>query len=403
MARDLASKEIISQKLEQATGELKAMGADLWVTFVQETSSGAERVFSYISPGNLTWESAILVRPSGERTVICGKFDQQDFEESGLFTKVITFVQDFKEPFLDYLRKETPRKVAVNFSLNDPSADGIPHGRFLQLESMLRQVSPDVEIVSAEPIIAALISKKSPLELAAIQEAVDHTVAIFQEIHAFLKPGKTEKEVYDFINGRIKARGLTPSFETLVFAGDRGAGMGHGTAGDNPLKPGDLVHVDMGVFVRGYASDMQRTWYILKPGETSPPEPAKRGFAVIAEAIEKSRAALKPGVKGVDIDAISRGHITGAGFPEYPHALGHQVGRNVHDGGALLGPAWARYRNTPFTPVEEGMIFTLEPSLSVEGFGAVGIEEDVLVTPSGGKFLAPPQRELWTIGGAVRS
>ena len=398
MARDLAPREIVSQKLEQAVKETRALGADLWITFVQETSSGAERVFSYISPGNFTWESAILVRPSGEKSVICGKLDQKDFEESGLFNGVATFVQDFKEPFLAYLRKSPLKKVAVNFSMNDPSADGIPHGRFLQLEAMIREASPNVEIISAEPIILSLISRKSPLELAAIQEAVNHTVAIFEEISGFLRSGKTEREVYDFIAGRMNSRGLGPSFETLVFAGDR-AGMGHGSAGDNPLKPGDLVHVDMGVFVRGYASDMQRTWYVLKPGEAAPPEPVRRGFAVTAEAIEKSRAALKPGAKGVDIDAISRGHITSAGFPEYPHALGHQVGRHVHDGGALLGPAWARYRNTPFIPVEDGMIFTLEPSLNVEGFGAVGIEEDAVVTPSGGKLLAPPQTELWTVRG----
>ncbi len=394
---DLASNEIIVQKHTQAAGKVGAIGADLWITYVQETSAGAERAFAYISPGNFTWESAVLVTPVGKPSVICGRLDQQVFEDSGLFKEVTTFVQDFKAPFMEYLGVLKPHKVAVNFSLNDPSADGIPHGRFLQLESMLSEAVPGVEIISAEPIIQALITQKSPLELAAVQEAVNHTADLFQEIHAFLRAGRTEKQAYDFIAERMAARGLQPSFQTLVFAGDRGAGMGHGDATDNELRPGDLVHVDMGVFVRGYASDMQRTWYVLKPGEERAPEAARRGFAVIAEANEACRKALRPGVKGVDVDAIARGMVTAAGFPEYPHALGHQVGRHVHDGGALLGPAWARYRNTPFMPAAENQVFTLEPSLNVPGFGAVGIEEDVVVTPDGARFLSPPQTELWTV------
>jgi Xaa-Pro aminopeptidase len=393
----LASKDIIEQKLVQAASVLKAMDADLWITFVQETSAGAERAFAYISPGNFTWESTVLVTQQGKPTVICGRLDQQVFEASGLYREALTFVQDFREPFLAYLKALKPRRVAVNFSLNDPSADGIPHGRFLYLESLLKEVLPEVEIVSAEPIIGSLISQKAPLELAAIQEAVDNTVQIFREICAFLKVGQTERQVYDFIGGRMAERGLEPSFQTLVFAGDRGAGMGHGEATDNNIRPGDLVHVDMGVFVRGYASDMQRTWYVLRPGEDQAPETARKGFQVIADAVEACRAALKPGMKGVDVDAISRGMVTAAGFPEYPHGLGHQVGRHVHDGGAMLGPAWARYKSTPFMPIAEHQVFTLEPSLSVPGFGAVGVEEDTVVTPQGGRFLAEPQKELWYV------
>jgi Xaa-Pro aminopeptidase len=394
MAHGLAPREIIEQKLKQASTVLKSMGADLWITFVQETSAGAERAFAYIAPGNFTWESAVLVTPEGEPTVICGELDQQVFAESGLFKEVRTFVQDFRDPFLATIKALKPRRVAVNFSLNDPSADGIPHGRFLYLESLLQEAAPGVEIVSAEPIIGALISQKSPMEREAIQAAVDVTVLIFEEIHAFLRRGTTEKQVYEFVSTRIAERGLTPSFETLVFAGDRGAVMGHGEATENPIQPGDLVHVDMGVFVRGYASDMQRTWYALKPGEKETPEAPRKGFRIIVDAIEACRAVLKPGIRGVEVDAIARAMVTAAGFPEYPHGLGHQVGRHVHDGGCMLGPAWARYKNTPFLTLAENQIYTLEPSLSVPGFGAVGVEEDTIVTTAGGRFLAPPQREL---------
>jgi Xaa-Pro aminopeptidase len=397
MAHDLGTPDILAEKLAQAAGVLDRKAIDLWLTYVQETSSGAERAFAYISPGHLTWESLVAVTRGGQRFLVCGRFDQQVFEQSGLYDEVITYVQDFEEPFAALLGRLSPRKVAVNFSLSDPAADGIPHGRFLHLESLLKKHAPGAQVVSAEEIIGALISQKTPRERALIQRAVDHTVELFREVDAYLRPGLAEREIFGFIGERMAARGLSPSFQTLVFAGDRGAGMGHGEATDNRLAPGDLVHVDMGVFVEGYASDMQRTWYLPRPGEDGAPEPVRKGFDVIVEAIRRSGEALRPGVRGTDVDAVSRALVTEAGFPEYPHALGHQVGRHVHDGGCLLGPPWPRYRNTPLLPVRENQVFTLEPSLHVPGFGAVGVEEDVLVTPEGARYFSPPQRELWLV------
>jgi len=85
------------------------------------------------------------------------------------------------------------------------------------------------------------------------------------------------------------------------------------------------------------------------------------------------------------------------GFDEFPHALGHQIGRYVHDGGALLGPPWPRYKNTPFYELKENQVFTLEPSLMVKNFGAVGIEEDVIITKDGAKYLSHLQEEIIVI------
>jgi Xaa-Pro aminopeptidase len=110
-------------------------------------------------------------------------------------------------------------------------------------------------------------------------------------------------------------------------------------------------------------------------------------------------AALKPGVQGKAIDDVARNFIVSQGYEEYPHALGHQVGRFAHDGTALLGPAWEKYANKPFEPLEESMVFTIEPRLTVPGRGIATVEEMVIITASGAEFLSPPQKELILIRG----
>ena len=152
--------------------------------------------------------------------------------------------------------------------------------------------------------------------------------------------------------------------------------------------------MDFGVKVDGYCSDLQRSFYLLEDGETKAPPEVEKGFRVIREAIEESRMVLKPGARGVDVDAAARKRILAEGYEEFPHGLGHQVGRFAHDGTALLGPAWAKYSRKPFELIEAGMVFTLEPRLTVPGRGVVTVEEMVLVGENGADYISTPQLEL---------
>ena len=106
---------------------------------------------------------------------------------------------------------------------------------------------------------------------------------------------------------------------------------------------------------------------------------------------------MRPGVQGHEIDAVARSTVTGAGYAEFPHGLGHQVGRFPHDGTALLGPLWEKYSSKPLVPLEERMVFTLEPRLDVAGYGIATVEEMVVVTHDGAEYLSTPQKELMLI------
>jgi Xaa-Pro dipeptidase len=83
------------------------------------------------------------------------------------------------------------------------------------------------------------------------------------------------------------------------------------------------------------------------------------------------------------------------GYPEYMHALGHQVGRVAHDGGALLGPKWERYGRSPMMPIEKDQVYTLELGVDVEGRGYLGLEDIVVVvTDTGVRWLSDRQTSL---------
>ena len=184
-----------------------------------------------------------------------------------------------------------------------------------------------------------------------------------------------------------------PQVCPAVFTGPETAGA-HYAPTDRKVERGHILNMDFGVRVNGYCSDMQRTFYILEEGQKEAPAEVQKGFDTLIASIEAARRVIKPGAVGLDADAACRKVVTDAGYDEFPHALGHQVGRFSHDGTALLGPAWEKYAQKPFKKIEENMVFTIEPRLTVEGRGVVTIEEMVVVTGSGAEYLSHPQKEL---------
>jgi Xaa-Pro aminopeptidase len=171
--------------------------------------------------------------------------------------------------------------------------------------------------------------------------------------------------------------------------------IGHGVpSSEILLEPGQLVHLDLGVIVEDYSSDIQRCWYVACPGESALPSDLADGLAAVAGAIQMGAIALRPGVLGHEVDAAARSFLVNSGYPEYLHALGHQVGRVAHDGGSLLGPRWERYGRLPEIPVEEGQVYTLELGVTVAGSGYLGLEEMVRVGADGVEWITEPQRSI---------
>ena len=234
-----------------------------------------------------------------------------------------------------------------------------------------------------------------------MKAAIRLTEEVFGKVAAFLAPGVTERDVADMVAAHVRDNRLDIAWEAgtcpAVFSGPDTAGA-HYAPTARSVERGHIVNMDFGIRHDDYCADLQRTFYVLREGETAAPPEVQRGFDTIVNAIEQARQAIRPGVTGQSVDAVARDLITGAGYAEYPHALGHQVGRFAHDGTAILGPAWEKYAQKPFVPLEEGMVFTIEPRLTVPGYGVATVEDMVVVTKTGAEFLSGPQTKLILIG-----
>jgi Xaa-Pro aminopeptidase len=391
---------IVREKTEQAVEILKEKNVDLWITFVRETSHVKDPVLDLILGFDLTWTSALLIHKSGARVAIVGRYDVPNVERLGAYDRVIGYDAAFQQPLIAEIDALRPRQIAVNYSESDPAADGLTYGMFQVLSRALAATSYVDRLVSAEGVIAALRGRKTVSEIQLIKVAVQRTEEVLAQLHSFIRPGVADTEVADFLHNFLTENGYGASWDwdycPVVAVGPDSA-VGHAMPSGLRVKPGNLVQVDFGISRYGFVSDLQRTWYVRPPAETVIPEAIQRAWDATTVALEAGRAALKPGVRGWEVDAAARQALVDAGYPEYMHAFGHHVGRTAHDGATVLGPRWERYGSSVEGVIEEGNVFAIELGAAVPGRGYIGREENVVITVNGAEYLSHPQEQLWIV------
>jgi Xaa-Pro aminopeptidase len=393
---------LVREKVTQALGLLDEFDIDCWLTFTRESAICGDPSLDFLLGSYVTWHSSFILSRKLGAVAIVGKYDRASVEDTGAYSRVESFVKDYKPALQDVMREINPSRIALNWSVASEIADGLTHGMYLTLQDVLGQIDMADRFVSSEPLVSALRQRKTEGELASIRGAIADTEAVYDLVPGFMRAGRTEREVAIFVAAEFKRRGVDTAWQPntcpAVFAGPNTA-EAHYPPTDRVIEPGMVVSMDMGTKRDLYCSDLQRTFYILNKGETEAPAEVTKAFSVITESIEKARKAMRPGVTGVTVDSACRDYVTSNGYDEFPFAVGHQVGRYSHDGTALLGPEWEKYGRKVHQALEPGMVFTIEPRISVPGRGIVTVEDMVVVTGDGAEYISTPQRELILIGG----
>jgi len=394
---------LIQEKVSQAIEILQEQKIDVWLTFVRETSGVRDPALDLlIGLNDLTWPSALILTRKSEKIAIIGNLEKDALARLNVFDEILGYDKSIRELLQETITRLNPNRIAVNTSRNNVHADGLTHAMYGMLNEYLTSTPYADRLVSAESVISALRGRKTPTEQARIRRAVEITDEIFKQTFEFIKVGMTEIEIGVYMQKLAQdfSVGLAWPVENCpaVNSGPDSP-VGHNGPAEIKVERGHLLHFDFGVRYEEYCSDIQRVAYVLREGETEAPAEVQRGFITIRTAIEKSREAMNAGVTGNSIDVISREILIDSGYPEYPYALGHQLGRVAHDGGALLGPLWEKYGDSPNQKLEVGQVYTIEPGLAVNNYGYLGLEEDVFITENGAEYFTKPQTEIVLLKG----
>ena len=219
---------------------------------------------------------------------------------------------------------------------------------------------------------------KTQEEIAVLKRAAKATGKVFAHVLPLIRVGATERQIADAMEEYALwlpgVEGL--AFPAIIASGPNGA-QPHAEITDRVFEDGDLVTIDFGVMLGGYASDMTRTFMLGDPSGTQ-----KSIYESVRRAQAAGVAAVKAGVACAEVDAVCRDLIAADGYGEYfIHTTGHGVGAEVHEDPRLAAASDA--------VLEAGMVVTIEPGIYIEGLGGVRIEDTVVVTETGCQVITP--------------
>ncbi len=222
-------------------------------------------------------------------------------------------------------------------------------------------------------LVDSLRAVKSEEEKEKMRIASLNNDRVMAKVRELIQIGKSEKQLEKEIREAFKEIAKSePSFGTIVAYQEHCADP-HAMPSDKILEEGMSVIVDMGCIYEGYCSDMTRTFFVNK-------NPIKEIYHTVLKANLAGIAAVKPGARFLDVDRAARKVIEDAGYGDcFIHRLGHGIGLEVHEPFDVSA--------TNDAVIEEGMCFSIEPGIYIEGKVGVRIEDLVLVTKDGCEVL----------------
>jgi Xaa-Pro dipeptidase len=265
-------------------------------------------------------------------------------------------------------RKAGSGRVGIEETVPFVFADGIA------------QAAPAARLVSGTPVTAGCRMIKDAHELALMRRANEITVRAHRAVFASLKEGTTQGDASRWCVEAHQRLGMKGG-SLVLFGAD--AAFPHGTARPQPLRAGDIVLIDGGGRLHGYASDITRTGVF-----GAPPTPRQRTiWDVVRRAQEAAFRAARPGMEAQSVDAAARKVIEDAGFgPGYryfTHRVGHGIGMDGHE--------WTYLVRGNDTRLRPGMCFSDEPGIYIPGELGVRHEDIITITEDGTDVL-----EKWT-------
>ncbi|MEK6301352.1 MAG: Xaa-Pro peptidase family protein [Acidobacteriota bacterium] len=316
----------------------------------------SERMFALVLPakGELAWVTPAFEKGRALEQIKFGADVRTWEEDESPYQLVASILKD---------RGVSSGKLGVEETVRFVFSDGVA------------KAAPALKITSADPVTARCRRVKSAHEIELMRLANQITMKAFEVASKSLREGMTQNEFGGKISAAHQQMGTRGG--ALVLFGEDSA-FPHGTITPQKLKQGDVVLMDGGCSVEGYASDITRTTVFGKPSDKQ-----RRVWDIVKQAQAAALKAARPGAACEDVDAAARKVITDAGFgPGYKyftHRVGHGIGMEGHE--------WTYLVRGNKTKLEPGMSFSDEPGIYIPGEFGIRHEDIMVITENGAELL----------------
>ncbi len=338
---------------------------------------------------------ALVVSPSSDLVYLCG------YDAPVLERPTLLIVDEDSEPLLLVPRLEAARvlepttevvKVLPWSETDDPyekAASALRGARRIgvgdqmwsaHLIELLRKL-PDAEYRKASDAISPVRCRKEPEELELLERAARAADAVASGLSDIVSLGMTEREAAQAISSALLESGCDDVEFVIVASGPNSASPHHEPS-DRRISRGDVVVCDFGGPVSGYHSDITRTMVF-----GNPPEGFDRVYAVVLEAQRSGVEAASSGTAAATVDRAARAVIEKAGYGDrFIHRTGHGIGLDIHEAPYIAENA--------VDVLEEGMCFSIEPGIYLEGVWGIRIEDIVVAGKNEGIRLNRSSRDV---------